>query len=490
MAEIVWFIDMILISFFSLFTAAEFSIFLFIVLGFMTRRDGHGFSSFVRSLGLNESAYDSIEKFFKGAGFDLSLIRNKWYAILKKNAPAFLIAGRKVLLGDGTIQAHHGRHMPLVRKLASSNGTAEDVEYINGHYWGVVTLLAEAHKKIMSIPVFASIQQGFQDIAEWASPANTDHLIMGEELTDRDRSHVVQMVHCAFEAAKVLGRSLLVLDRYFLTVPFLQELKDLNEKYGSAEDYLLNVVTRCKINVAAYLQAPDKAEHQRGRPRKKGDKVKIAELFDDLSAFETMTMTIYGKKQKVQYCTDIFLWGKGLYMPMRFVLTITGTTKAIFVSTDTSMSAEEIITAYGVRFKIEIGFRTFKQVFSGFMSRFWTRSCPKYNEFKPKNEPSPISKVSSPEDHEKILNTIFAYECYTTLACIAMGIIQMIALKFPKHFARSRYLRTSRYEVPSEETVQDYLSRDLPRFLHFNECYRICRKIKAHQDPSLSMFYC
>ena len=122
------------------------------------------------------------------------------------------------------------------------------------------------------------------------------------------------MIQRGFEAASAaFGKSLLILDRYFLTVPALRTLKKLN---GDTE--LLQIVTKAKKNCIAYEKAAEYAGV--GRPRLKGPSVKVVDLFDSESGkFQKADVEMYGKVQTVEYYSRDLLWGKGLYMPMRFV---------------------------------------------------------------------------------------------------------------------------------------------------------------------------
>ena len=77
-------------------------------------------------------------------------------------------------------------------------------------------------------------------------------------------SHVVQMIGDAYRAACTLGDCLLLLDRYFLTVPALEKLASLNSS-GKAH---MQIVTKAKRTCVAFEKpAPRKAG--RGRPPKK-----------------------------------------------------------------------------------------------------------------------------------------------------------------------------------------------------------------------------
>ncbi len=61
-------------------------------------------------------------------------------------------------------------------------------------------------------------------------------------------THVVQMVENGFHAAQAFGDSILLLDRYFLSVPALKKLAELD--CGSA--VRMELVTKAKKSCCAY----------------------------------------------------------------------------------------------------------------------------------------------------------------------------------------------------------------------------------------------
>ena len=179
-------------------------------------------------------------------------------------------------------------------------------------------------------------------------------------------SHVVKMIRDACRVAMVFGHSILLLDRYFLSVPALSALAEEEQKAGHQ---LLSIVVRAKSNVSAYEEPVRKPG--RGRPPIKGVKVKLSKLFNKCAAgFTQTTVTMYGKKETVCYLCKDLLWGKKLYRKLRFVLVKYSTTTSILVCTDLDFSPERIIRLYSYRFKIECCFREFKQVIVGFSYHF------------------------------------------------------------------------------------------------------------------------
>lgn len=112
--------------------------------------------------------------------------------------------------------------------------------------------------------------------------------ILGWKRIDEEESpsHVVQMIEQGFTAAQAFGSALLLLDRYFLSVPALERL---NACHRSSEARM-DIVTKAKSNVVAY-ERPAFRKPGRGRPAKKGATVKLKELFLTRAAdFQTATV--------------------------------------------------------------------------------------------------------------------------------------------------------------------------------------------------------
>lgn len=99
---------------------------------------------------------------------------------------------------------------------------------------------------------------------------------------------------------------------------------------------------------------------------------------------------MYGTKKQIRYLSLEYLWGQGLYMPLRFVLVEEEDKPFILVSTDLTMPAQDIITAYAFRAKIETMFKVFKQQFGGLCYHLWTNAMPKLNRYRRKNSPDPL----------------------------------------------------------------------------------------------------
>ncbi|MDE7308968.1 MAG: transposase [Lachnospiraceae bacterium] len=299
-------------------------------------------------------------------------------------------------------------------------------------------------------------------------------------LGDESVSHTIQMLRDGFRAAGHFGKSLFVLDRYFLTVPLLLEWKE----ESASRPGLLHIITRAKKNCTAYMQPG--LYKGKGRHPLHGEAVHLQELFQAQAAsFKTAELMMYGNRRKVRYLSRTYLWGQKLYLPLRFVLVEYEGKQVILVSTDISMNAEDIITAYSYRSKIESMFREFKHQFGNFCYHFWSSAVPKLDRYQKKDEPDPLGKVKQEPEKEKIIKTLTATEGHVLFAGIAMGIIQMLCLKYAsdKRVLCCRYLRTPSKETASEAGMMEYLRRNFFRFMAVSGNLTITKIISDKQEP-------
>ena len=294
------------------------------------------------------------------------------------------------------------------------------------------------------------------------------------------------MIENGYQAARVFGHSIFLLDRYFLSVPALQQLEECNR----SGDVTMHLVTKAKKSCTAY-EPPGARKPGRGRPPKKGGSVKLKELFSSKSKeFRETTVMMYGKQESVRYyCTNL-LWGQKLYQELRFVLVEYNGIQSILVSTDLSMNPVTIIRLYSYRFKIECTFRELKQMIGGFSYQFWSKSMPKLKRYLKKDEASPLEAVRDPEERKKIELTVKAIEGYVMFSCIAIGMLQMSSLSFSKDIQAKpfRFLRTPSKAIVSEATVMCYLRQNIFRIMAQKPHLNITRFIQGKQEePDVSV---
>ena len=466
------FIENILSAFRSCFSRTRtYEWFLVIVSALLVRCDSLGVTSLIRALSLDHRLYETLLHFFRSSAYKTAELKSRWHEIVHRNAPLIRIGGRPLLLGDGCKVSKESRRMPGVKKLCQESEDSSKPQFIHGHMFGGIGAAIGNHLNSFCLPMDLTIQDGLKETASW----------IGGNLS-ASLSHVVQMVRNGHAIAQTFSENVyLALDRYFLTVPLLMELKELNKSAA----YRLDVITRAKANCIAYAKPEKKPEPHRGRPRKKGKSIKVMDLFESRRHdFIAATVFMYGREQKVEYLSLNLLWGIKLYQELQFVLVKYDNVTTILATTDLNLAPTLVIEAYAHRFKIECMFREIKQQIHGFSYHFWNSKIPKLNKYKKKSDPDPLALIRE-EDRPSVLLTIEAIERFVLCSEISMGIIQMTALNpaFVETIERHRYLRTSRKGRVSEATVIDYLRKHFFRLLSLNRHSYISRLILSMQEP-------
>lgn len=347
---------------------ASFEWFVVIVIGLMMRSDVLGVTSIIRDLSIAPKSYPTMMHFFRAKSWHLGEIMDQWIRIVKHIAPICKEDDMTLLVGDGVKQSKEARKMPGVKKLHQESENSSKAEYIFGHmFGGIGVLIGDRSKKMFCLPLSIKLHDGVKAIRKWG------------KADDTEGSHIVQMITNGFDAARIMGKSMLLLDSYFLSVPALSKLSELNEKNKD----LLHILTKAKISCVAYTKP---GEYKgKGRPRKKGKKIRLRELFTSKGdEFVEKTIRLYGKNETVKYLCLNLLWGQKLYRELRFVLVTYKGTSTILVSTKLDLGPEKIIELYSYRFKIECTFRELKQVIGGFGYQFWSKSMPKLNRYAKK----------------------------------------------------------------------------------------------------------
>jgi hypothetical protein len=440
------FINEILLGFRSSFRRkATFEWFIVVVLGLLVRTDHLGVTSVVRALSVD---YISLLGFFRSGAWSLAELTATWCKLVKRYAPLLRQMNSIIIIGDGVKVSKEGRKMPAVKRQHQESDNSSKSEYIWGHLYGGIGVAVGNDDKCFCLPLALLLQDGVKNILAW------------NQTEERQGSHVVEIVRLAGTVAAHMGENaFLLLDRLFLTVPALQALEVCNRLLG----IVLHIITKAKSNCVAYLE-PEPPTGKPGRPRIKGAAVKLFDLFSSAAdLFRTAALVLYGKLETVHYYSLDLLWGKKLYKKLRFVLVMYGDTKAILVSTDLELHPLDIIQLYSRRFTIEVMFREMKQVICAFGYRFWSRYMPKLNRFSKKTDPDPILGVDNITARNRIGLALKAIEGFVFCSAVAIGIMQMVSLRFSgtNELSNLRYMRTYRNTVASEATIADYFRKNI-----------------------------
>lgn len=124
-----------------------------------------------------------------------------------------------------------------------------------------------------------------------------------------------------------------------------------------------HLVSRLRSDTVFYDLPPVKKKGKKGRPRKYGAKHKAREWAQTKQRWREVTLRLYGKQVRLAIQSRVVIQ-RTLGVRIRLVAVQWEKRPLMFLfSTDTKLSAEEIVRVYCARFAIETAFRDAKQEF-------------------------------------------------------------------------------------------------------------------------------
>lgn len=458
------YLEGLLMSFRSAFSRrSTFVWFVVVWMGIATRTDTYGVSSVVRALGLTPGSYALLLHFFHSSAWDTQRLMERWWRWLTREDVLWRVNGRNVFTGDHTKTPKDARKMPAVSTLHQDSETASKPSFFRGHHWGCIALVTRVKERFFSTPLWAAIHEGLDTLG---GPSE-------EQLPK-----TVRTVLMAQRAAQVMGRSAyLVLDAYFSVGPVFLTAATL---LGENANPLIYILTRAKKNIVAYLPAPLKDPHTRGRQAFYGEKRKLYDLFEAWQdRFVSVTATVYGQPATVKYMTADLLW-KPVEGALRFFWFETPRGRLVLMTSDPALQPLDALDMYCRRATIETLFNTLKNVVGGMAYHFWSKHLERVSRRPQKNQ----AAVRGSSNLTATRNTLAAIEKCVNIHLLVLGGLQLLAMRFPQQITSAAHcwMRTHPKNIPSEFIVKTALTAMLRNNDRDFAKSPMMRYIRSHQQ--------
>lgn len=402
------------------------------------RGDLLGVTSLVRALGLRERCYDRLLDLFHSRALVLEALTHLWARLVLTTLGPFLylVNGRIAMVADGIKVPKTGRKMPAVKRLHQESDNNTKPAFIFGHSCQAVAVIARAAAGFVAVPLACRIHEGVV-------------------FSNRDKRTLLDKLVALVLSLAIERSFYLIADTYYASAKIIHPLLGADQ----------HLVTAVRANAVAYEPAPQADVPRRGRPPVYGPKIKLRELFNEQSAFILAPSPVYGEADvMLRYRVADLLW-RPVGRPVRFVLVLHPTRgRIILLATDPDLSGPQIIAMYGVRFKIEVGFKRAVHTLGTYAYHFWMNAMSP----RPRRSGNQYLHCKPAAYRDQVRRKIAAYHAHIQTGVIAQGLLQTLALRCTasvwKRFGS--WLRTIRPSAPpSEFVVAIALRHSLPLFL-------------------------
>jgi hypothetical protein len=404
---------------------ATFEWFVLLLWGVLLTTQPPAVTSYINALGLSESHYYQSLHWFHSSAFRVEQLCYQWSQWLEQHPMTHRLNEQRVYVGDGIKVGKEGLKMPGVKGLHQESEDVSKPEWLRGHYFSAFGLLLCSAKALFAVPIIIQMHDGIEAIEE-----------------DADGTLVDKMATLCVQFA-VQG-SYVLLDAYYATSNVLQPFRE----------YSLHLLSRVRIStVASAPFCPVPGKHGRGRPRKWGTTLKLRELFAPLAECDKVSVSLYGQPVTVHYQCFYLNWDSASDLVLFVLSQLPNGKQLILISSDITLSGQQVIEAYSWRFKIEVTFRTLIHLLGGFCYRFWLKAMPRASRW-----PKSLRLAEHSEQfHAQVTKKVEAFERFVTLNTIAIGLLQVLALEMPQqvwqHFPV--WFRTlPKHGYPSEQIVR------------------------------------
>ena len=92
-------------------------------------------------------------------------IQQRWFSIVQVSSPIYMEGRICVLVGDGVKQAKEGHWMPGMKKMSHESENSSSHQYIYGHMFGDLSILAGSARQWACIPLSIHLHEGLNATA-------------------------------------------------------------------------------------------------------------------------------------------------------------------------------------------------------------------------------------------------------------------------------------------------------------------------------------
>lgn len=398
-----------------------------------------GVTEIVRCLSLSPHVYTSLLDFFTSSAiFVEKLPTLLLQALINKITPVKL--GEYHLFAvDEVKHGKEGKRMPAVKLTHQSSDNNSKPSYIMGHSVLCVALMAQGLlDQIVAMPVLVKILGGIK-----RGPNERKTFV----------TTTVEEIKRLLQDADVT-KAILVADALYCIQTFVKPLMLAG----------IHIISRVKSNAVAHYLPEFEIKVRRGRKRKYGPKVKIADVLKNVALFTASPSPLPGETCTIHYLS-LLLIPDWLGIVVRYVFVIHPTRgKIALLSTNTNLEVLDVYVAYYRRFQIEMTFKNMIYVIGAFTYRFWSKTM---KPIKRKSTGQYLHRATE-EYKTAVLTKLRSYHVYLMCAAIACCLNQYLALYHPTKVWKSfnGWLRTINTNAsPSVEVTANAMCATLEEFL-------------------------
>jgi hypothetical protein len=220
--------------------------------------------------------------------------------------------------------------------------TPDGRKFVYGHVWVTVSAIAR-HKRFgtVGLPLLARMYVKARDVKNIG--------LVFKSKTEQ----AAELAKWAYNCCKSLGKKLwIVTDGGFTRASFLKPVI----KAGAV------VITRLRKDAVVYAELKPPKKRRRGRPRKYGKRIKLANVVNNPDGWSKVKAFIYGREETKE--VKVF---KALYKPAGCLVQVLVVLESkdcfrAFMCTDLKASAVKILEAVADRYAIEQNFSDIKEI--------------------------------------------------------------------------------------------------------------------------------